>query len=144
MANESTTYQSYLMKGTTSGSSTTWAKLIDIKEYPDLGAEPERVEVTTLSDPMRRYVAGIQDTESLAFTCNYVKADYETVKALEHAQNEYAVWFDNGTATTPTGSLGKWKFTGELSVYVTGGGVNDPREMQVTIVPSTEIEYDED
>lgn len=138
--NESTTYQTYLMHGTGTGT-VTYSKLIDIKEFPDLGGTPEAVEVTTLSDSMRRYVPGIQDTEALEFLANYVLADYQTCKALENQQEKYAVWFDDGTATTPTGALGKWEFTGALSVYVTGGGVNDPREMQITITPSTVIEF---
>ena len=129
------------MKGTTSGSSTTYAKLVDIKEFPDLGGEPEAVEITTLSDSMRRYIPGIQDTEALEFTCNYTLADYQTLVALANTQVEYAVWFDDGTAQTPGGALGKWSFTGALSVYVNGGGVNDPREMTVTIMPSTVISF---
>lgn len=137
MANESTTYQSYLMKGTGTGT-ITYSKLVDIKSYPDLGGAPERVEITTLSDPMRRYLKGIQDTEDIQFTANYVKADYQTIKAIT-GQTPFAVWFDDGSATQPTGSLGKFEFTGEIDVYVTGGGVNDPREMQITITPTSEI-----
>lgn len=140
MANESTTYQSYLMKGTGTGT-ITYSKLLDIKEYPDLGGEPEQVEITTLSDSMRRYIPGIQDTEALEFTANYTLADYQACVALANTQTPYAVWFDNGTAQTPSGALGKWSFTGVLSVYVTGGGVNDPREMKITITPSTVIEF---
>lgn len=140
MANESTTYQTYLMHGTGTGT-LTWAKLVDIKEFPDLGAAPETVEITTLSDSMRRYIPGIQDTEALEFTTNYVLSDYQACKALENEQEQYAVWFDDGTANAPTGSLGKWSFTGALSVFVTGGGVNDPREMQITITPSTVISF---
>lgn len=138
--NESTTYQTYLMHGTGTGT-VTYSKLLDIKEFPDLGGQPESVEVTTLSDSMRRYVPGIQDTEALEFLANYVLADYQTCKALENKQEKYAVWFDDGTANAPTGELGKWEFTGALSVYVTGGGVNDPREMQLTIMPSTVITF---
>lgn len=139
MANESTTYQTYLMHKSSGG--TSYSKLVDIKEFPDLGGSPEAVEVTTLSDSMRRYVPGIQDTEALEFTTNYVLADYQTLVALENSQEDYAVWFDDGTASTPTGSLGKWSFTGALSVYVNGGGVNDPREMTITIMPSTVITF---
>lgn len=140
MANESTTYQSYLMKGTGSGT-ITYSKLLDIKDYPDLGGDPERVEITTLSDGMRRYLAGIQDVDSLEFTANYTVADYQACVALAHTQTPFAVWFDNGTAQTPGGALGKFSFTGELTVYVTGGSVNDPREMKVVITPSTEITF---
>lgn len=42
------TYKVFLMKGTTSGSSTTYEKLVDIKDFPDLGGAPEMLETTTL------------------------------------------------------------------------------------------------
>lgn len=140
MANESSTYQTYLMKGTGSGT-ITYSKLLDIKDFPDLGAAPETIEITTLSDSMRRYIPGIQDTEALEFTANYILADYQACVALANTDTPYAVWFDNGTAQTPSGSLGKWSFTGKLSVYVTGAGVNDAREMKITITPSTVITF---
>ena len=40
------TYKVFLMKKT----SETWSKLIDIKDFPDLGGSPELLETTTLSD----------------------------------------------------------------------------------------------
>lgn len=46
------TYKVFLMKGATSGGNTTWTKLIDIKDFPDLGGSPEMLETTTLSDNM--------------------------------------------------------------------------------------------
>lgn len=140
MAGESTTYQTYLMKGT-SATPPVYSKLCDVKEFPDLGGEPEQVEVTTLSDSMRRYVPGIQDTEALTFTTNYTLADYNALVALNGQENHYAVWFDDGTAVSPTGLLGQWSFDGYLSVFVTGAGVNDPREMQITITPTTVITF---
>lgn len=140
MANESTTYQTYLMHGTGTGT-VTWTKLCDIKEYPDLGGDPDKVEITTLSDPQRRYLNGIQDVDSFEFTTNYTPADYAACEALVNKEEKYAVWFDDGTAQNPTGALGKWDWTGELSVYVTGGGVNDPREMKITISAMTVLNY---
>lgn len=137
MAGESTTYQTYLMHGTSGN----YSKLCDIKEFPDLGGEPEQVEITTLSDSMRRYVPGIQDTEALTFTTNYTLSDYNALKALENSEEQYAVWFDDGTANSPSGLLGQWSLEGYLSVFVTGAGVNDPREMQITITPTTIITF---
>ena len=52
------TYKVFLMKKADSGEQ--WSKLIDIKEFPDLGGEPEMLETTTLSDNMQTYIAGIQ------------------------------------------------------------------------------------
>lgn len=140
MAGESTTYQTYLMHGT-SATPPVYSKLCDIKEFPDLGGEPEQVEITTLSDSMRRYVPGIQDTEALQFTTNYTLADYNALIAYNGTEEHWAVWFDDGTAVSPSGLLGQWSFDGYLSVYVNGAGVNDPREMTITITPTTVITF---
>jgi hypothetical protein len=128
------------------GTGSTYTKLIDIKDYPDLGGEPEMIETTTLSDKMHTYVDGVQSLDALTFTANYDKTDYAKIKALEGAVHDFAVWFGGegeGSSLTPTGSEGKFKFSGTVSVYVTGGGVNEATNMNITIAPSTIIEPDE-
>ena len=135
------TYKTYLMHKNTN----TYEKLVDIKEFPDLGGEPEMIDVTTLSDKMMKYVLGIQSNEGLNFTCNYDKTDYTALLALEGKDEDYAVWFggsESGGVVTPDGSEGKFSFTGQLSVFVNGGGVNAAVDMTVTIAPSTEIEFE--
>lgn len=131
------TYQVYLMK---KGSGETYEKLIDIKEFPDLGGEPEMLETTTLYDNMQTYIAGIQSLDGLSFTANYTKDDFTTLKALEGQATDFAVWF-GGTGGTPDGSNGKFSFTGQLSVYPVGGGVNEVVDMNITIAPSTPIVF---
>ena len=136
------TYKVFLMKGTTSSSTTTWEKLIDIKDFPDLGGAPELLETTTLSDKMQTYIPGIQSNDALEFTANYTKADYETLAALADTEKDYAVWFggtESGGVVTPDGSNGKFAFKGTLSVHVVGGGVNEVVDMNITIAPSTVI-----
>ena len=136
------TFKVYLMKGETSGGTTTWSKLVDIKDFPDLGGAPEMLETTTLSDPMQTFIAGIQSLDALEFTANYTKTDFTTLKALEHATNKFAVWFgatETGGVYTPDGEDGKFTFDGELSVFVNGGGVNEVVDMTITIAPSTVI-----
>lgn len=136
------TYKIFLMKKTDD----VWAKLIDIKDFPDLGGEPEMLETTTLSDKMQTYIPGIQSLDALAFTANYAKEDYTKLKALEGVENEYAVWFggtEDAGVLTPTGTDGKFKFNGQLSAYPVGSGVNEVVDMKVTIAPSTPIEMDE-
>lgn len=134
------TYKTFLMYKASGGS--TYSKLIDIKDYPDLGGEPEMLDTTTLSDGARTYIPGIQSQEAMTFTANYTSADYATVKALEGTEQDFAVWFgatvSNGVAT-PTGSDGKFEFKGKLVVFVSGGGVNEPVNMTISIAPSTEI-----
>lgn len=135
------TYKVFLMKKNLPD---TWEKLVDIKEFPDLGGEPEMLETTTLSDNMQTYIAGIQSLDGLTFTANYDMEDFQTLKALEGEENDYAVWF-GGTgdagSLTPDGSNGKFSFKGQLSVFPVGGGVNEVVDMSITIAPSTPITF---
>lgn len=137
------TYKCFLMMK----KSTTYEKVIDIKSFPDLGGEPELLETTTLSDKMQTFIPGIQKLDALKFTANYTKDGYAKLKELEGQQIEYAVWFggtEQGGVLTPDGSNGKFSFTGELSVYVSGGDVNQVVDMTATIAPSTPINSDSD
>lgn len=137
------TYKTFLMKKSESG----WKKLIDIKDFPNLGGTPELLETTTLSDEMQTHIFGIQTLDAFEFTANYTLEEYKTLKALEGEQNEYAVWFGgekSGKELTPTGSEGKFAFTGALSVFPVGGGVNEVTDMTIAIAPSTPIALDED
>ena len=135
-------YKSFLMTSTNSGS--TWSKLIDIKEFPDLGGAPEMLDTTTLSDGARTYIPGIQETEAMSFTCNYTKSDFSALNALKGSEGDYAVWFGgtvSGGVATPDGTAGKFSFKGYLDVFVSGGGVNEVVDMTVTIAPSTVITF---
>lgn len=136
------TYKIFLMQKNAS----VWEKVVDIKEFPDLGGTPEMLETTTLSDKMQTYIPGIQSLDALEFTSNYTLAEYKKLKALEGEDKEYAVWFggtEAGDTVTPTGSDGKFKFNGQLSVFPVGGGVNEVVDMTITIAPSTPITMDE-
>ena len=137
------TFKSFLMVKNASS----WEKLIDIKSYPDLGGSPELLETTTLSDPMTCNIMGIQSLDALEFECNYTLADYTKLKEMEGETKEFAVWLggtESGGTVTPDGSDGKFEFGGQLSVYVNGGGVNEVRNMTVSIAASTPITMGED
>ncbi len=139
------TYKVFLMhKG---ASESAYTKLIDIKEFPDLGGDPEMLETTTLSDKMQTYIAGIQSLDGLSFTANYDLTDYKALKALDGKNEKYAVWFggtESGGVLTPTGSDGKFSFDGQLTAYPTGGGVNEVVDIGITIAPSTPIQLEEE
>lgn len=137
------TYMTFLMH---KKSGDTWEKLLDITEFPDLGGEPELLETTTMSDKMQTYVNGVQSNDGMQFNANYDLTEYKALKALEGKQEDYAVWF-GGTETAntpaPTGDQGKFLITGELSVYVTGAGVNEVRGMTITIAPAKPVTMDD-
>lgn len=135
------TYKTFLMmKKTTNGGE--YGKLVDIKDFPDLGGAPEMLETTTLSDAAQTYIPGIESQEALTFTANYTKTDYDALKALAGSVHEFSVWFgasvSNGVVT-PTGADGKFDFSGTLSVFVAGGATNEVVNMTISIAPSTVI-----
>ena len=111
----------------------TYTKLVDIKDFPDLGGAPEMLETTTLSDSMQTYIPGIQSLDALEFTANYTLADFKKIKGMAGTDTEFAVWF--GTA----GADGKFEFKGQISAFPIGSGVNEVVEMTITIAPSTAI-----
>ena len=138
------TYMTFLMHKKADAEQ--YEKLVDITEFPDLGTDPEMLETTTLSDRMQTFIMGIQGNEGLNFNTNYDHTGYLALKELERKYEGYAVWFGgeeqaDGTVT-PTGSEGKFSFIGQLSVRVTGGGVNEVRGMGIMIAPSTVIKYE--
>jgi hypothetical protein len=95
---------------------------------------------------MTTNIMGIQSLDALEFECNYTKTDYTKLKALEGETKEFAVWLggtDVSGTITPSGADGKFKFSGQLSVYVNGGGVNEVVNMTVSIAASTPIVLDE-
>ena len=135
------TYKTFLMAKRDSDA---YQKLIDIKDFPDLGGAPEMLETTTLSDGMQTYIPGIQSLDGLEFTANYDVGDFTDLKAMEGNEYEFAVWFGGdvvGGTVTPTGEYGKFEFKGQLSVFPVGGDVNAVVEMKISIAPSTPITF---
>lgn len=114
------------------GTGSTYEKLVDIKDFPDLGGAPEMLETTTLSDSMQTYIPGIQTLDALEFTANYTHEDFKKIKNIS-GEKEFAVWF--GT----NGADGKFEFKGQISAFPIGSGVNEVVEMTITIAPSTAI-----
>lgn len=128
-----------------------WKKLADIKDYPDLGGTPERIQSTTLSDRQHTYENGVQDTAERQFTANYNSDEYETLEAMMNSGNEYyfGVWFDLAPTTDAAdGKLkpnepmcDKFTFKGKVHVYPPGGGVNAIRDMLISLSSSTDIVF---
>ena len=111
-----------------------YEKLIDIIEYPDLGGAPEQIDITTLSDHIKKSIQGIQELDSLEFPTNYDSEEYDKISALKDKEIHFAVYFGLN------GEYGIFEFTGMISVMINGAGVNEARKMTVTITVSSEIE----
>lgn len=119
-----------------------YEKLVDIKDYPDLGGSPEMLETTTLSDPIQTNIMGIQTLDGLEFNINYTLEVYEKITDMKDAEHDFSVWFggtESAGVVTPTGDEGKFNFKGYIGIRVTGKGVNEVREAVITIAASTPI-----
>lgn len=139
------TYMTFLMLGT--GDNTiTYADLVPIKDYPDFMNEVNTIDVTNLQQAMHTYINGLLDTGGdMTFTANYTAADYQTVKNLDDGTDKnLAIWFggtNSGGTVTPTGLDGKWAFTGRVTVGIVGKGVDEAREMQIHVVPTSDMTF---
>lgn len=135
------TVDTFLVKG--SGTPLAYAKIVCIKDYPDLGGTPSALETTTLCDHQQTFIEGLKSGEQLEFTANYTATDFSTVKALEGTEQDLGVFFGKTvTGTTETlGTDGKFTFKGFISVRLSGKGVDEVREMVIIVTPSTEISF---
>ena len=130
------TFQSYLMYSTASGTPSSWTNLFPVKETPDLGAAPEPIEVTTLSDPARCFIPGIENTDQKTYVANYDPFVYDAIKALKGQEIHLAHWYGASYSDgvyEPDGSDGKFVGKGYVDVFVNGGGVNEPVNMTITL-----------
>lgn len=111
----------------------TWTKLVDILNYPDLGATPSKIDTTTLSaEKFKTSILGLQEVPDLTFEANYDETVYETIVALSGEQ-DFQLWFGDA------GENGIFGWSGDISIYVMGGAVDEARKMQITLSASTEI-----
>ena len=122
----------YLMKGTLASGVVSYVKLADIKDFPDMGGNPELLETTTLSNEFQTFIPGVKSQSGLEFTMNWDFAIYSTLLSLS-ADNYYEIRFG------VNGEKGKFRVQGQSGAWVVGGGVNSVVDMKFIIVPSTHI-----
>ena len=132
--------------------------LCPITDFPDLGGEPEMLQTTTLGDKAHTYIEGIQSMDSLPFTTNLYFGDAETKGSFLYIKKNYDSTSDSfdfaiDFVKDPTGAgkageaeggtiLLRAKWTGQLSISVNGGGVDEVVSCTISISPSTPIEYE--
>lgn len=108
------------------------AKVVDIKDFPDLIGDPNLLETTTLSDAQVTNIPGIKGSDLLTFTCNYTKEDFGAVKDDEGTELYYVLEFSDGSQFT-------WK--GQHTCGLPGKGVDEVVEFTVNVVPSSEVTF---
>ena len=109
------------------------AKVVDIKDFPDLIGEPNMLETTTLSDEAVTNIPGIKSSDMLTFTCNYTKEDFAEVNGKADTPLHYALEFSDGS---------KFTWQGQHTCGVPGKGVDEVIEFTINIAASTAVKFE--
>lgn len=109
------------------------ARVCAIKNYPDLGGDPEKITVTDLEDTDEASVPGVRSADDMQFTANYTKEAHAAVLAACGKHQIFQLDFG------ADGTDGQFSWSGEMSVKINGGEVNGAREMTLTIVRDSAI-----
>jgi len=117
----------------TSGSS--YTNLEGLKEVPELGEEPEKVDNTCLSDTVKQYEYGIGDTGDLSYKFKYVNnSDTSSFRILRKLAT--VVDFEQ---TYPDGT--KVSFKAQCSVKLGGGSVNSAIEFALNLALQSRLNF---
>ena len=110
-----------------------WTNIPDLKEIPDLGAEPEMVDNTALSDSIIHNEQGIGDPGAMEFVFRYdnssASASYRVAKGLSGIKYFQVKLHDNTTVV----------FKAIPSVRISGAGVNDPVEFVMSLALQSDL-----
>lgn len=124
-----------LSYGTAKG---TYTKLEGLKEVPEFGIEPEKVENTTLADKVKKYEFGIGDAGELEYKFAYdnssATSSYRVLRKA--AENKEKLFFEQKYPDNT-----KVQFEGQVSVKLGGGGVNSVIEFTLKIALQSELEF---
>lgn len=136
--------ETYLMVYDTTTSS--YKQVICIKDYSDLGGEPELLQSTTMCQVKNHtYITGLQDIDSITFTANYTVENYQAVLDLaDGTTRNWALYFGTGRTGTPNKGNGAFYWPGELSVWKSGQGVNEVSEFQFSTSVADDISFNVD
>lgn len=115
----------------------TYTKLKGLKEIPEMGVDPEKVENTTLEDTIKVYEMGIGDPGDVVYKFKYdnteAESPYRVLRAFEASGEtlSFKETLKDGTTTS---------FDGQISLKRTGGGVNGVIEFDLNIALSSALE----
>lgn len=107
-----------------------------LKEIPEMGITPEKVENTVLTDPFKKYEMGIGELPDMTYKFRYdnTSADSPYRILREHEANRDLLSFQetlkDGTVT---------EYDAYISTKRTGGGVNGAIDFEVTMYVQSDI-----
>lgn len=121
--------------GTEKGS---YTDLVGLKQLPDIGGDPNKVDNSAVDDEYKQYELGQKDAGDLVFRFRYrsaeEKAQYKTMRDKETTGESlfFCLTLSDGL---------KVEFTGSVSTkLLTAGGPDTPVDWQLTIGLSSDFE----
>lgn len=120
----------------TTSTASSYTNLPGLKEIPDLGMDPEKVDNTCLTDTIMQYELGIGDPGDMAFRFKLVNSAasdaYRILRGLETAGkvNEYQLELADHT---------KYTFSAQVALQVNGGGVNTALDFTANLALQSSI-----
>lgn len=118
------------------GASGDYTDLTGLKEIPELGEDPEKVENSGLADKVKQYEYGIGDAGDLTYKFKYENT-FETspyrVMRKAAATKEVLSFCE----TLPDNT--KYEYDAQVSVKRSGGGVNGVMEFDLNMALQSEI-----
>lgn len=116
---------------------TAFKKLAGLKEIPEIGTEPEKVENTTLDDSVKKYEMGIGDAGDIVYKFKYENnSATSSYRVMREAQESGEVYTFRETLKDGTVTV----FDGQPSVKRTGGGVNGVIEFNLNIALQSNLD----
>lgn len=110
--------------------------LTGLKEVPELGDEPEKVENTCLCDSVKQYEYGIGDPGDLEYKFKYEnKSESSPYRVMRKAAAEKRVL--SFEMTFPDGT--KFQWNAQVSVKLGSGAVNSAMEFTLKMALQSEI-----
>ena len=107
-----------------------------LKEIPEMGIEPEKVENTCLTDKNKQYENGIGDPGDLVYKFRYENTKEDSpYRVMRKAQDSGEVLDFQETLIDGTTT----EFSGQVSVKRTGGRVNGVVEFNLSIALQSEL-----
>lgn len=113
-----------------------YTDLPGLKEIPEMGIEPEKVENTAVTDKNKQYENGIGDAGEMTYKFKYdnSKAD-SPYRVMRKAQESNEVLSFQEVLIDGT----KTEYDAQVSVKRTGGGVNGVIEFNLTMAVQSDI-----
>ena len=114
-----------------------YEKIALLMEVPELGGAPEKIDVTTLGDPVKKYIPGIKDYGDLVFKFLYdnsgPEANFRVLKGLDDAGEtaKFKLVYPDNTAHV---------FDAIPSVKIDSGAINGAVTFSATMMLQSDIE----